>query len=149
MFKKYRVGFEWRGLALFLAVMVPNFIWFAIPAPNDILRVVSRTPVTDTIATVCQIAFIICLCLLIRIDQRPFRISGMIIGTIVLTAAYYICWILYYQGVANTAIIIGLTIFPCIAFLLFAIDRHNMIAVIPIILFTICHLMYATVNFIV
>jgi len=148
MFKKYRIGFEWRGLALFLAVMVPNFIWFAIPAPNDIMRVVSRTPVIDTIATVCQVAFIICLCLLIRTDQRPFRINGTIIGIITLVVAYYICWILYYQSAINIAVIIGLTIFPCIAFLLFAIDRHNTIAVIPIILFTMCHLMYAVVNFI-
>ena len=148
MVKKYRIGFEWRGLVLFLAVMVPNFIWFAIPAPNDILRVVSRTPVTDTIATVCQVAFIICLCLLIRTDQRPFRINGTIIGIIALIVAYYICWILYYQRATNIAVIIGLTIFPCIAFLLFAIDRRNTIAVIPIILFTMCHLTYAVVNFI-
>ena len=148
MVKKYRIGFEWRGLVLFLAVMVPNFIWFAIPAPNDILRVVSRTPVTDTIATVCQVVFIICLCLLIRTDQRPFRINGTIIGIIALIVAYYICWILYYQRATNIAVIIGLTIFPCIAFLLFAIDRRNTIAVIPIILFTMCHLTYAVVNFI-
>ena len=148
MFKKYRIGFEWRGLVLFLAVMLPNFIWFTIPAPNDILRVVSRTPVTDTIATICQVAFIICLCLLIRTDQRPFRINGTIIGIIALIVAYYICWILYYQRATNIAVIIGLTIFPCIAFLLFAIDRRNTIAVIPIILFTMCHLMYAAVNFI-
>ena len=148
MFKKYRIGFEWRGLVLFLAVMLPNFIWFTIPAPNDILRVVSRTPVTDTIATICQVAFIICLCLLIRTDQRPFRINGTNIGIIALIVAYYICWILYYQRATNIAVIIGLTIFPCIAFLLFAIDRRNTIAVIPIILFTMCHLMYAAVNFI-
>ena len=147
MLKKYRFGFEWRGLMLFLAIMVPNFIWMAVPAPNDILRVDSRTPVTDTIGTVCQIAFVACLCLLIRNDQKPFCITGMIKGVIVTAVLYYICWILYYQGVANAAVIVGLTVFPCAAFLLFAIDRRNMCATVPIILFTACHLVYATVNF--
>ena len=36
--KKYRFGFEPWGLLLFLVVMLPNLIWFAVPAPNDILR---------------------------------------------------------------------------------------------------------------
>lgn len=30
--------------------MIPNFIWFAVPAPNDILRVNSITVIFDTIA---------------------------------------------------------------------------------------------------
>lgn len=33
---KYRFGFDFWGLILFLLVMVPNFIWFAVPAPNDV-----------------------------------------------------------------------------------------------------------------
>lgn len=149
MLKKYRFGFEWRGMILFLLIMVPNFIWFVIPAPDDILRADSLTPVLDTIATVCQIAFVICLCILIRIEEKPFRITATIKGLIVIVLLYYICWILYYQGVTNAAIIIGLAILPCVAFLLFAIDRRNVCATMLIILFTVCHLVYATVNFIV
>ena len=149
MLKRYRFGFEWRGLVLFLIIMAPNFIWFAMPSPNDILRLESRTPMIDTIATVCQIAFVMCLCLLIRTDQKPFILTGTIKGVILSTVLYYVCWILYYQGVTNIAIITGLTIFPCIAFLLFAIDRRNVCAMVPIGLFTVCHLIYATVNFIV
>lgn len=149
MVKKYRFGFEWWGLVLFLAIMLPNLIWFAIPSPNDILRVDSLTPMIDTIATVCQIAFVICLCLLIRTNQKPFRINGMIKGAVASTVVYYICWILYYQGVTNVAVIMGLTIFPCVAFFLFAIDRCNTCATVPIILFTVCHLIYAIVNFMV
>ena len=38
MLKNYKLSFEIWGLLLFLIVMIPNFIWFAIPAPNDILR---------------------------------------------------------------------------------------------------------------
>ena len=146
--RKYRLGFEWRGLVLFLAIMVPNLLWFAVPAPNDILRADSRTPVIDAVASVCQVVFVICLCLLIRTDRKPFRMSKMILGVLASTLLYYICWILYYQGITGVVVILGLTVFPCVAFLLFAIDRRNVLAVIPIALFTACHLAYAVINFV-
>jgi len=146
--RKYRLGFEWRGLVLFLAIMVPNLLWFAVPAPNDILRADSRTPVIDAVASVCQVVFVICLCLLIRTDRKPFRMSKMILGVLASTLLYYVCWILYYQGITGVVVILGLTVFPCVAFLLFAIDRRNVLAVIPIALFTACHLAYAVINFV-
>ena len=34
--KSYRFGFEVWGLVLFLVIMLPNFIWFIVPAPDDI-----------------------------------------------------------------------------------------------------------------
>ena len=46
--KRYKLSFEICGLLLFLIVMIPNFIWFAIPAPNDILRTKSITETVDT-----------------------------------------------------------------------------------------------------
>ena len=52
MFKKYRLGFDIWGALLFLIIMVPNFIWFVVPAPNDILRVDSITKTLDTVASV-------------------------------------------------------------------------------------------------
>ena len=148
MLRKYRLGFEWRGLVLFLAIMVPNLLWFAVPAPNDILRADSRTPVIDAVASVCQVVFVICLCLLIRTDRKLFRMSKMILGVLASTLLYYVCWILYYQGITGVVVILGLTVFPCVAFLLFAIDRRNVLAVIPIALFTACHLAYAVINFV-
>ena len=38
MFKNYRIGFDLPGLLLFLMIMIPNVIWFVIPAANDVLR---------------------------------------------------------------------------------------------------------------
>lgn len=37
--EKYRFGFEFWGLLLFLIIMIPNFIGFAAPVVNDVLRV--------------------------------------------------------------------------------------------------------------
>lgn len=61
--KRYRLEFDIWGLLLFLIIMIPNFIWFAIPAPNDILRANSITETIDTVASVCQVLIVVALCI--------------------------------------------------------------------------------------
>ena len=147
--KKYKFAFEFRGLILFLCIMLPTFIWFALPAPNDVLRAVSVTETVDIIGSVCQAVMIAALCLLKRTDCGKFVFSPLVIGIIVCCAAYYAGWIFYYNGFTNAAVILSLTIPPCAAFLLFALDRKNYIAVVPACGFTICHLIYGIINFII
>ena len=53
--KNYRFGLDKWGAALFLAVMLPNFFWFAVPAPSDILRAPSLSGGLDAVAGMCQI----------------------------------------------------------------------------------------------
>ncbi len=38
MLKKYKIGFDIWGALLFLIIMIPNFIWFVIPAPNGYIE---------------------------------------------------------------------------------------------------------------
>lgn len=146
--KKYKLGFEVRGLILFLIIMLPNLIWFAVPAPNDILRAESVTETVDLIGSICQVIMIAALCVLINKDQPKFKLTPLIIGIIVCAAGYFAGWIFYYCGTANAAVVLALTAFPCTAFLLFAIDRKNYIALIPAAGFTVCHLIYGIINFI-
>lgn len=149
MFKKYKIGFDIWGLVIFLIIMMPNFIWFAVPAPNDILRAESITKLADIIALICQVLMIMFLCVFIHQERKKLSITPLIIATIIFCLLYFICWIFYYIGVTNSGVILGLTIFPCLAFLFFAIDRKNMIAVIPISIFAVCHLIYGVVNYII
>ncbi len=106
MLKKYKLSFDIWGLLLFLIVMIPNFIWFAVPAPNDILRADSITGTIDTAASVCQVLMVAALCVFRNVESKR------------------------------------------LAFLFFAVDRKNRIAMIPISIFTICHLIYGVVNFV-
>ena len=53
--KKYKIGFDIWGLIIFIVIMIPNFIWFAVPAANDILRGESITKTVDVIASICAI----------------------------------------------------------------------------------------------
>lgn len=147
--KNYKICFDIWGLVLFLVIMLPNFIWFAIPAPNDILRTDSVTPTVDAIGSLCQIFFIIVLCILHRKSTPKTQVNPLIIMVITSVLLYFTGWIFYYVGVTNPLIILLLTIPPCVAFIFFAIDRKNAIALIPAIGFTICHITYALINYII
>ena len=148
MLKKYKLSFEICGVLLFLIVMIPNFIWFAIPAPNDILRAKSITETVDTVASVCQILMIAAICIFRNKESKKLCITPLIIMAAVCYLLYVSSWIAYYNGIVNVIVILGLIIPPCLTFLFFAIDRKNGIALIPISIFTICHLVYGVVNFI-
>lgn len=147
--KKYKLSFDVWGLLLFLIIMIPNFIWFFVPAPNDVLRADSVTEVVDTIASICQVLMVIALCISVNRRSCKFRITPLIIIVMICCLLYFASWIGYYLGMVNTVIILGLTVPPCLAFMFYAIDRRNMIAVVPISIFTFCHLMYGIVNFII
>lgn len=149
MLKKYRFGFDIWALLLFLAIMIPNFIWFAIPAPNDILRTDSITGSIDAVASVCQVLMVASLCVLVNRERKKIRITPLMAGVFICLALYFVCWAAYYHGITNVVIVLGLTIPPCLAFLFFAIDRKNRIAVIPAAIFTMCHLMYGIINFMI
>ena len=69
--KNYRIAFEPWGLLLFLLTMVPNLIWSAVPAPNDVLRGASSTGALDAVASVCQVLFAAALCAVVVRRQSP------------------------------------------------------------------------------
>ena len=148
LFNKYRFGFDVWGLILFLLVMFPNFIWFAVPAPNDVLRSESATPIIDIIASVCQVLTVACLCFVINKERNQLRFSPLVIAAIVCVAVYYAGWASYYLGIVNSLVIIILTIPPCLAFILFAADRKNIPAALFATVFVVCHLIFAMMNFI-
>lgn len=149
MLKKYRFGFDIWALLLFAAIMIPNFIWFAIPAPNDILRADSITGSIDAVASICQVLMIGSLCVVVNQERKGIGITSLIVGVFVCCILYFASWAVYYVGMTNTVVVLGLTISPCLAFLLFAIDRKNRIAVVPAVIFAVCHLVYGAVNFII
>jgi len=149
MLKKYRFGFDIFGLLLFLLVMIPNFIWFAVPAPNDVLRAESITPIIDWLGSVSQVVFIAAICILIRKDVDKIRFSKLIVLSLVMVITYFIGWILYYNGIVNPIVIALLTIPPCMAFIIYTVDRKNIVATIPAIIFTVCHVIYGVINYII
>lgn len=148
MLKKYRFSFDISGLVIFSIIMIPNFIWFAVPAPNDILRNESVTTVVDTIGSIFQVLFVAALCILINKERNKLHFSPLIVSSIVCIVLYFVGWGLYYNSFTDSLVILSLTLTPCLSFILFALDRKNIFAVVFATCFTICHLIYGTVNFI-
>lgn len=149
MLKKYRPGFEPWTLLLLAVIMLPNLFWFAVPAPNDILRKVSVTEALDTAASICQALMIVILCAVKNIECKKIGFTPYIIAALICCLLYYASWAVYYTGTVNTVVICGLIFPPCLAFLFFAADRKNSIAIVPISVFTVCHAVYGAINFII
>ena len=147
MLKKYRLGFDVWGLVLFLVSMIPTFVWLAFPAPNDVLRTASSSPVADAIGMVLQVLFVATLCCVVRKEQRRCTAAPLAVS-IVCMVLYFAGWLFYYLGYTTPAVILLLTVPPCLAFIFYAIARRNMVALIPAVGFTLCHLIYGFVNFI-
>ena len=110
--------------------MLTHFIWFVVPAPNDILRVDSISDTINVVSLVSQVLMIVALCFLRNSERKELQITSFIIIAVSCCLVYFICWIVYYVGIVNAVVLIGLTIPPCLVFLFFAIDRKNGIAVI-------------------
>ena len=145
--KNHRMGFDPWGLGLFLLIMIPNFVWFAFPAPNDVLRGESVVPVLDAVGQIFQIGIVAALCGVANITQgRPKR--GYQISIAVCVGLYFTGWAIYYTGITSAIIILDLCLAPCGALLLYALTRKNITAVISAGGFTLCHLIYGIVNFI-
>ena len=148
MMRKLKFGFDPWGLLLFLAVMLPNFVWFALPAPNDILRGESVTPILDGIASMLQALLAAALCLIVRTEGPRFSWkSPRTGGALVSLALYYAAWAAYYGGIVAPALLIALCVLPCAAFLLFEAERRNWIALLPTAAFSVCHLTSGIINF--
>lgn len=148
MLKRYKFGFDIWALALFAAVMLPNFYWFAVPAPNDILRSPSVTPVMDRIASVLQVIMVAALCLIKRADDEAAERSIGVFFTALFYVVYIGAWVLYYMGHTDGWAIIALCLAPCLTFGSYGAHRKNYPAMVPLLGFAVCHLAYGVINFI-
>lgn len=63
--REHKLHFELRGLLTFFAAMLPNLIWFAVPAPDDKLRTDSITGAIDAAGSVIQAAMVFARCFII------------------------------------------------------------------------------------
>ncbi len=146
--KNYRLGFDPWGLGLFLAIMLPNFLWFSVPAPNDILRAESVTPLLDGAGQVFQIVMAAALCVVINITRdRPIK-RGLVAGTAACVVLYFAGWTAHYAGITNAAVVLDLCLAPCGAFLIFALVQKNAPALLAATGFATCHLVSTVINFI-
>lgn len=149
MMKHYKITLNPSAIALFLIIMLPNFYWLAFPAAKDILRAPSVTESLDTVASIFQIIMIAALCLTANKTCEKVKYTPLIAAVTASICLYYAMWVCYYFAIINAYVILVLCTAPCIALLLFSIDRKNIFAIISSSMFLCCHLAYGIINFIV
>lgn len=126
--------------------MAPNVFWLALPAPSDILRSPTRTPVWDGIASLCQILMVSTL-LFLKNREASSKKFSFPRASLLCGAGYYTAWLFYYRAPISKGLIVSLWFFPCAAFLSYAWDRKNIPALIFACLFSLFHLISLTVKF--
>ena len=139
--RQYRFGFSKEGLVAFLLPMLPNIVWVLIPPANDILLTNTASfPVWEAIASISQWLMIALLVGLVRADTgKGQRSKEMLRCAAACLVGYYVCWVLYYIGIVNPWLFIGMAVLPAAYFVLVALWLKNHIACIPAVLFGILH----------
>lgn len=146
--KNYKFGIDIKGILLFLIIMIPNIIWFLVPAPIDPLRNESITPSVDVVAQVFQILMVAALAI-IRNHEGLIKFNKIErVTMLLLIVLYFMGWVFYYTGIVNAIIHLDLCIAPCMAFIAFSYWRKNAVALLSAVGFTVCHVIFVCMNFI-
>lgn len=144
----YQFKIDYWVIVLFVALMLPNIIWRFYPAPNDLLRKDSVTPLIDTIASISQILLLASLCFFRNKLSEKIDLNKKVFFLVVYLLVCLGTWGIYYQGIVNHWVILSLSLSPCLCFGLYATNRKNRLALLPLTVFTICHGLFGLINFI-
>ena len=145
--ENYRFGLDLRGLGRFVMIMLPNLLWMAIPAPHDILRGGTLTPLLDHSVSVVQALMLASLCLLINRKAHPSVEQKSMLGICVSVMTYLFGWIFYYIGMTGLPVILILAIAPCLSFLFYVFSRKNGPALLFTLAFMTLHTLQAVLNY--
>ena len=147
--KNYRLGFDWHGLLMVVSFILPYVIWIFIPTKDEVLREGSKTVIIDIIKVATELIMIFLTMFIIN-ETRNKKVMKLFMYILLIPKAfYYICWIILYFGVISKTCVLIVCIAPCITFMLFSLSRKNLMAFSATLAYTICEIVYTTINFII
>lgn len=143
-FEKFKWGFDFWALVLFAVLMLPNIIYWCIPEFSDL----GGDGVIDVFANILQVFGVGLLIFLVQKEQedkkeKKYFFDSLFMTVSLLVLLYYAAWMIYFFGTLNFGVILFLAGCPCIALVLFAIERKNYIALVPLAIFSILHIISA------
>lgn len=143
---KYYFGFSWKGFLIVLLPMIPNVFYFLFPNAISNGSIVGSHLILDIIEHGSQAIYIAFLIILITKKDTPLQ-SPYVAGMAILLLSYYILWILLFSGMKNLMVLICMSVFPVIYFILAEIWLHNFPAIAPTAIFGIVHVMITCMDF--
>ena len=149
--KKYKISFSLFGLLAFLLQELPYLPLLMCPPKNNPLE--NNIPQNVFFGTIEKNGGVLTVALLMLVihkfnTQKDFKNKYFLIAVLCLII-YYVCWILYFNGITNVwLIIIGLTAIVPMYYFFVAMWLKNYIAVIVSILFFIGHTISNIINYV-
>lgn len=145
--KNYRLGFEFCGFILSLAILLPSVIWYFVPAPNDILRSADAIFSLGMVAAVLRGLTMLTSSFLVNLDSRELRFNPAAFLIFAFGAIYYIGWFFYYAGFANAFVLTLLAVSPVVMLASLAVDRKNVFALVLSASFAAVHIACIVLGF--
>ena len=145
-FMRNNMGFSWKGFLVFLLPMLPNFLFFILPALSGAKAAAKSPFILDIIEHGSQAIFFMLLIFWLSKKASPM-LSLYTILMAVFLLFYFGCWADYFTVGANFTMLMLMAIVPVIYFLLSSIWLHNTIAIIPLAIFGITHIIITYINY--
>ncbi len=137
IFKDYKWGCDLLGVLLFALLMLPNIVYWCIPDFTGL----DGNKILSAVGYVFQALGIAATVALLHKERKPFSffsLTGLLTWLFLLL--YYIAWIFYFCNFYNIAVVLFLTVAPCVSLLAFQAERKNFPAMVPTGVFAILHL---------
>jgi hypothetical protein len=145
-FLQNNIGFSWKGLMIFLLPMLPNILFFICKDPNGSMAATNNHLILDIIEHGSQAIFIALLIFVVSKKDSPI-LCGYTIIMLISLLAYYGFWIVYFTAGTNYILLMSMAIFPVVYFILAEIWLHNILAIIPTLIFGIVHIIITHINY--
>ena len=142
----YYFGFSWYGFIVFLLPMLPNILYFLIPASTESGKNENSHLVLDILEHGSQAIFIFLLIFVISRQTTEILCPYTIIMVISLFI-YFVLWIFCFTGKANLIILLGMAVLPVVYFILAEMWLHNYLAILPTAFFGIAHVIITYIDF--
>lgn len=140
------MGFSLKGLIVFLLPMLPNIFFFILPKRNDSVAVANNHLLLDIIEHGSQAIFFALLIFCVSTKESPILCGYTIFMTIFLLS-YYGFWLGYFTKGANFIMLMSMAVFPVIYFILSEIWLHNLLAIVPLTIFGIVHIIITYMDY--
>lgn len=147
-FKNYKLGFDWRGLLMFLAFIGPFLIWIALPKLKPI-EIKSNTPINDIFEIVFNVLLVISITFIINKEAKLKTKKIYLYASLAPKLMYFISWGVAYFGVYHIVNALIICIIPSLDFLIFSLTRKNLPAFIFAAGFTICSTIFTVYNILI
>lgn len=146
---KYKISFSPTGTLLFISIMIPNFFWSIYPAKNDILSTPSITLKLDLLTSIFQFILVAAVCMVKNTEKSTSNFFKRRLNLVLFISIiwYYGAWIAYYIGSTHFFVIFLLSTTPTLIFGSFILKNKLFIALLPLIFFSVGHIIFAFANF--